>query len=126
MARGTHVRMQAHDLACNLQVHPSTPAKMKLSTCLSENTGTVQILLSAAFQWLLSQYICNSSTFMLQIFVPHGAAMLVRSSSMKSRRRSAYYVHFRHACWPCSKYHRHRLPDTKWQPSHLDFSGFQT
>ena len=77
----------------------------------------VQIFLLA---WLFYQYLRHRLTFVIQIWAPQGASILVPSLRMNSRKRLAHSIRFCHTCcWLCTWCHIHKTQKQNGSaPSH--------
>ena len=77
---------------------------------------------TSGWLWWCCQCICNQNAFLLWVWAPPGAAMLVHSLPIKSRKRWVHDVINTCATYPGLA----RLPDTKRQCSQPCFCDFQT
>ena len=121
-----------------MELLPCLPHSSPDDTCRVGLKGTpskdarwpenVQIFLFVGFLRLFLEYFfCNKSPFLPLIWAPCGKAMLLCSLQMKSRNGLAHDITDTscHTCQPCSLYHRHRIPHTKWQYSQHGFAIFK-
>ena len=102
----------------NLQIIFSSPASFSSSINTStKNTKKYKIKIKTKNN--NNKMVLFWVVFVLSIRAPQGAAMLVHSSPMKSRKKIGSWCFgcFCHKCLPCLQHHWNRLLGTQWQHS---------